>query len=692
MDNTATPNLVGQQEPIAGSGLDFDGLQIWYGEYMSGIRADAAIKAVESDKLHYHRIERLIKELAASTDVAEGFCAKCQYFLNHWPDRWSSHERTFDTLELEAAATAGCKFCGFLLSRLRSESLLDIYRKVEGRLQVLHCTYKTHWIIWDIDFLNQTALSEPFHLSFPSNAHNPYDSQIKIECDIMDTDFSEVESLDMVKKWLHECSEGHGDCHSKVRHTAPTRLVWIGSKDIKLVLTNKGEQTQPYAALSYCWGLEPFTMLTSETFDTFTNAMRDSEFPKTFRDAIHVARELGLSYIWIDALCIIQGDKDDWNHEAGRMRSVYGGSHVTIAASSATNAHQGFLQKQHHHNNGLHVRITAGDHCRRQSYYSLRDHRDVLSRSALVSRAWAFQERLLSSRILYCSNLGFFWECRSMNRSEYIPWECQKLQSSSFVCPENQSLPWSSLVELYSHANLTRSSDRLPALSGIAMRQYEVEKDQYLAGMWRKNLVYQLLWSKREHQLNKRPKWQAPTWSWASINGGVTTSSMPPSSKTKHKIRVLDVCMVLSGPETFGSVSGGELTLVCAYILKGSMGYSLENKNPNHFSPESDLPWSADIFVPFKSDCLNEPDLWSIKPIYLLPVLVEEDYPVKGLVLQRCGNKAGQFRRIGMFDHGFKRALLQLMVHDGTVVAKKECARIMSEPVYQSTPYVITIE
>jgi hypothetical protein len=71
--------------------------------------------------------------------------------------------------------------------------------------------------------------------------------------------------------------------------------------------------------------------------------------PATFRDAINIARVLGIEYIWVDALCIVQDDPIEWQKEASKMESIYSGSSLTIAATDATNSSGGcFLNADVH--------------------------------------------------------------------------------------------------------------------------------------------------------------------------------------------------------------------------------------------------------------------------------------------------------------------------------------------------------
>lgn len=118
-------------------------------------------------------------------------------------------------------------------------------------------------------------------------------------------------------------------------------MIEVRRDKLRLVSTDSWTAMPQYATLSYCWGSEAFTMLTPANVSMFFDDIPSAQLPTVFRDAISLVRDLGLQYIWIDALCIIQDpvDKTDWAREAGRMRSVYGRSTVNIAATGATSVH-----------------------------------------------------------------------------------------------------------------------------------------------------------------------------------------------------------------------------------------------------------------------------------------------------------------------------------------------------------------
>ncbi|KAB5542496.1 heterokaryon incompatibility protein-domain-containing protein, partial [Coniochaeta sp. 2T2.1] len=149
------------------------------------------------------------------------------------------------------------------------------------------------------------------------------------------------ESLRFIRRTLKACVQEHGVCTSSSTHH-PTRLLHIDGESLRLVDEGLPHPVS-YTALSYCWGTtEPLA-----TLSTNINEMRSgiplSKLPRTIKDAIQVTKFLGIQYLWVDALCIIQDDKIDWARESAAMAGIYGNAYVTIAAASASSADEGFL-------------------------------------------------------------------------------------------------------------------------------------------------------------------------------------------------------------------------------------------------------------------------------------------------------------------------------------------------------------
>lgn len=140
---------------------------------------------------------------------------------------------------------------------------------------------------------------------------------------------SDDECLNIASMWLARCTRYHGtECRKLQDIKLPTRLLHIPRSDTGMIrLKETRKQSGQYVTLSHCWGKSGIDAQTKTTSKTMGDKMRvflASSLSQSFQDAIYIARRLGFEYIWIDALCIIQDDRDDWCREASQMAEVYG--------------------------------------------------------------------------------------------------------------------------------------------------------------------------------------------------------------------------------------------------------------------------------------------------------------------------------------------------------------------------------
>ena len=126
-------------------------------------------------------------------------------------------------------------------------------------------------------------------------------------------------SLSLASSWIAECTNHHGTCRSNAEaSTLPTRVLDVRNSKVKLHLS-KGEQAQ-YICLSHCWGQSQPLRNTKATLSSLTQGIAWNSLSQTFQDAIVVTRTLGICYLWIDSLCIVQDDNEDWEKEASTDR------------------------------------------------------------------------------------------------------------------------------------------------------------------------------------------------------------------------------------------------------------------------------------------------------------------------------------------------------------------------------------
>lgn len=150
------------------------------------------------------------------------------------------------------------------------------------------------------------------------------------------------------RQWLDQCDANH-ECsvYRRNRIQLPTRVLDLGEdlsiqNSIKLFETKGVEGI--YMTLSHCWGLTQFITTTRDTLEQRIAGIAFSDLSKTFKDVVSLTRRLGIRYLWIDSLCILQKDKEDWEREAGKMQSVYSQSFLNIAATSSADGSEGLFK------------------------------------------------------------------------------------------------------------------------------------------------------------------------------------------------------------------------------------------------------------------------------------------------------------------------------------------------------------
>jgi len=142
------------------------------------------------------------------------------------------------------------------------------------------------------------------------------------------------------------CLETHGDsCNKHAVHQVPTRLIAVNDTPIRLVTLSESKVNPRYTTLSHIWGKLDFIKLTIDSLNSFMEEIPIEKLTKTIKDAVQITQRLGINYLWVDSLCIIQDSKEDWEIESFSMGSVYGGSTLNIAAASAIDGSKGcFLE------------------------------------------------------------------------------------------------------------------------------------------------------------------------------------------------------------------------------------------------------------------------------------------------------------------------------------------------------------
>jgi hypothetical protein len=250
--------------------------------------------------------------------------------------------------------------------------------------------------------------------------------------------------------------------------------------------------------------------------------------------------------VWIDALCIIQNCNKDWENEAAKMAYVYSRAWLTISADLSKRSTDGCFNNSRRRRawhpfdlNGEINGILSNGSTSKLFFFSpiVPDIEEPqrLRGSPLSGRAWTLQERLLSPRVLHYTSFGLIWECRSGFCAEdnIVDWNPSSKTASRILLELSDSSNHSDMEVLYnwyhvvltmSYAlrELTFSSDKLQAISGVAKVFHQRLQCPYLAGLWLKRLEIGLAWSRFGHRNRKDEVNNRPSWSWTSQIGTIT--------------------------------------------------------------------------------------------------------------------------------------------------------------------------
>jgi hypothetical protein len=261
--------------------------------------------------------------------------------------------------------------------------------------------------------------------------------------------------------------------------------------------------------------------------------------PATFQDAIDFTRRLGLQYIWIDSICIIQDDAKDWSKQSSLMADIYQNAYVTLCATASSSDDGGLYLSTPQYwiprsipvrkRDGVEYEIQIRHEMAERHFPPYLDAARTTKEFPLLTRAWTYQERLLSPRLVYFTAGEVMWECSEVSacecfepgtnaRPHYLIPESEKrlhlkkaFKKSRFLTVEEH---WHKIVSRYSALKLSFEKDKLPALSGVAKEIFNLRpEDDYLAGLWKNSILNDLCWSLRVKEGSGfRPSaWRSPS-------------------------------------------------------------------------------------------------------------------------------------------------------------------------------------
>ncbi|KAM0354255.1 hypothetical protein ACHAPU_001299 [Fusarium lateritium] len=525
-------------------------------------------------------------------------------------------------------------------------------------------------------------------------------------------------SFDKIKSWLKICKSKHAVCSAaevSTKSQLPKRVVDIGpgTNDGIHIFTHDDSAeriTEPYIALSHCWGKTQHLISTKGTLDQWKQNIPFGRFAKTFQDAIIISRELGIRYLWIDSLCIVQDDKQDWEIEAAKMASIYNGAELVLSATGSSDGSGGclfqrepFVTVSGTSPEGKPFEVYGRKMAKHSAFGWNIDPRESSKGSSnpiigttisdaqehpLMTRAWCFQERLLATRILHYTKSEMIFDCLSSMECEcgalerhendpLVPARRIIKTGHKFITgtksfrgtSTNPSVPlkgeikefiehhelWRDLIVQYSQKNITKRSDGLPAIAGLATEWSNRLTGRYLAGLWERDLLNGLRWMPDEKDTGEEPQYIAPSWSWLSVHRGVTWG-LESFEYDKYFVEV-DFARTecpLSGHNKFGEVKSGYICLT-GHVMPLTVsvnGDSVYLEKPGHAKRK---PFERPDSL-FRLKQLKTNDVWCLRLSTRLSTRNAWDDDA-ALVLVKAGEEAlkRQPEEVRKFENVFQR-------------------------------------
>jgi len=339
--------------------------------------------------------------MTQQVDDANELCPICSRIeLPSSREDWLCEHATVP--EVISFASKGCQFCKMLSMVLE----LDSVPSSQENIVVLE-TFSTELISLRCSLRSKTQPSLRSSCFELTRWNEPM-----AEFPPLPSHAASSEIFNIARRSLSECIQNH-TCASNDKPPLPTRVLDLVGPNpgfIRLCVPPTGTKAR-YAALSYCWGKAKTFTTTSSTLPRILNGFPLSDLPRTLRDAVQVTRELGLQYLWIDALCILQGEdeasRNDWKKEAAKMESVYGSAHFTIVAAAARHSDEGIFYPRT-------CKLIGRDSISKSKgavVVMLPNKINEFREDSINSRAWTLQESLLSPRLLIYRLGEMIWQC-----------------------------------------------------------------------------------------------------------------------------------------------------------------------------------------------------------------------------------------------------------------------------------------
>lgn len=405
------------------------------------------------------------------------------------------------------------------------------------------------------------------------------------------------------------------------------------------------------------------------------------DLPKTFSDALQFIKAIGISFIWIDSLCIIQDSVKDWESESKTMLQVYRHAECNLAAAGSEDSHGGLFSERNYailpsgwfemDNN---IPEVKGTWCALPTFYFKEAFDKQIGSSRLMSRGWVFQERAASRRVIAFGQDQVFWDCSELLESDVLPnyqitlyhhrdgnesydvmgMAVPKILSpgvrKSFYSLDKGLVAWKFIVQRYSACAFTFNKDKPIAILGVAEMMSNALKVQptavstvYWAGPWQRDIYRQLAWRVTRTGLPKTC--HAPSWSWLSIDGPVEWTSPWDLDPESSGCKISALATVVSSNDETMRNNSSFCNLSSDLEIWGNL-YLLHVRKPRAhvlFAPKK--PYKAYVYLDYE-------DIGTDR-LHLLPLTYSEsgnfegDGDFIGILVQPVDNRPGVYKRCG---------------------------------------------
>jgi hypothetical protein len=360
-------------------------------------------------------------------------CEKCEEMSRRFRLSIDAGKVERSVQDIETGADDGCPICLVALGKIH-----DVQSTTSKKYQSLDCFFEFRSERqWYWDFYVRGSLGDHLEHDQKYQYHYiPLQLQSLVGLNLQTTLLamryeyspkSDSESVsELVSYWIHQCTDQHMECAPPVSLYQPPRLVEFGKDGFRVVIPSECGLDSSYATLSHCWGSAPdFLKLTSANIERLRQWNPIDILPQTFQDAALLCCRIGMRYLWIDSLCIIQEGEEsmkDWSLHVNEMRTIYLNGSLNVAASCAGASREGMYAFR----NAKSIRPAIIDGSNR---FGLTNDLHLLVRgdsipgvdTPLSQRGWVFQERLLSRRIVHFEADQIYWQCSETTKCETYP-------------------------------------------------------------------------------------------------------------------------------------------------------------------------------------------------------------------------------------------------------------------------------